>query len=196
MTLFLKIFAIVLTLCYPFFIYWGLQSYDVRVLFPALLILLALRWVTGTGFGAGVGERKIVVATLISLIAIVLLAGYQMGLKFYPVLINLGLLVLFASSLLSSHTIVERLARFKEPDLPDSAVSYTRKVTWLWSGFFLVNGLVAAATALWASDKVWMIYNGMVAYILIATLTAGEWLVRRRVRARNEQDRINRDANG
>jgi len=187
MKLFLKLVAIVLTLCYPFFIYWGLQNYDVRVLFPILLILLALRWATGSGLGAGVGERKIVVATLIGLIVIVLAAGYQLGLKFYPVLINAGFLALFASSLFSPPTIVERLARIKEPDLPGSAISYTRKVTWLWSGFFLVNGSIAAATALWGSDEVWMVYNGMIAYLLIATLTAGEWLVRQRVRARNEK---------
>jgi len=183
MKLFLKIIAVALTLCYPFFIYWGLQNYDVRVLFPILLILLALRWATGSALG----ERKIVVATLIGLIVIVLAAGYQLGLKFYPVLINAGFLALFASSLFSPPTIVERLARLKEPDLPDSAISYTRKVTWLWSGFFLVNGSIAAVTALWGSDEVWMVYNGMIAYMLIATLTAGEWLVRQRVRARNEK---------
>lgn len=187
MKLFLKLVAIILTLCYPFFIYWGLQHYDVRVLFPILLILLALRWVTSTGLGGGVDERKIVVATLIGLMVIVLAAGYQLGLKFYPVLINAGFLALFGSSLISPPTVVERLARIKESNLPAAAVKYTRKVTWLWCGFFLINGLIAAATALWGSDKVWMIYNGMIAYLLIAALTAGEWLVRQRVRARHKQ---------
>lgn len=173
-----KFAAIALTLCYPFLIYWGLQYYDVRVLLPLLLLLLALRWVTG----AGIAERKIVVATLLGLIVIVLVAGSQLGLKFYPVLINAGFLVLFTSSLFSPPTIVERLARIKEPDLPAAAIRYTRKVTWVWSGFFLFNGLIAAATALWGSDEVWMIYNGMIAYGLIAALSAGEWLVRKRVR--------------
>lgn len=183
MKLFLKMVIIVLTLCYPFFIYWGLQQYDVRVLFPVLLMLLALRWVTGTELG----ERKIIIATLVGLIVIVLAAGYQLGLKFYPVLINAGFLTLFVSSLFSPRTIVERLARIKEPDLPANAVRYTRKVTIVWCGFFLVNGLISATTALWASDEIWMIYNGMIAYVLIGLLSAGEWLVRQKVRACNEQ---------
>lgn len=192
MTRLLKLAAIVLTLCYPFFMYWGLQHYDVRVLFPILLMLLALRWVSGSG----VGERKIVIATLVGLVVIVLVADYQLGLKFYPVLINAGFLALFATSLFSPTTIVERLARIKEPDLPVAAIGYTRKVTWLWSGFFLVNGLIAAATALWGSDEVWLIYNGMIAYLLIATLAVGEWLVRQRVRLRNEQGGNKGNANG
>lgn len=174
----LKVAAIALTLCYPFVIYWGLQHYDVRFLLPLLLLLLALRWVCN----AGIAERKIVLVTLFGLVITTLIAGYQLGLKFYPVLVNAGFLGLFVTSLFSPPTIVERLARFREPDLPDSAVLYTRKVTWVWCAFFLFNGLMAAATALWASDEVWMVYNGMIAYLLIALLSTVEWLIRRHVR--------------
>ena len=43
---------------------------------------------------------------------------------------------------------------------------------------------LALATALWASDKTWALYNGLIAYLLMGALFAGEWLVRGRVRAR------------
>jgi uncharacterized membrane protein len=65
-----------------------------------------------------------------------------------------------------------------EPDLPESGVRYTRAVTRLWIGFFIFNGCVALGTAVWASDEVWILYNGVVAYLLMGVLFAGEWLVR------------------
>ena len=174
----LKVAVVILSICYPFMVYWGLQNYDAKLLLPLLLIILALRWLTG----AGVSEHKVVIITLLGIIIITLVWGSQLSLKFYPVLMNLGFLTLFASSLLSPPTIVERLARIKEPDLSPEAVVYTHKVTQVWSVFFLFNGIIAAITALWTSDEVWMLYNGFIAYLLIGGLAGGEWLVRQRVK--------------
>ena len=47
--------------------------------------------------------------------------------------------------------------------------------------FFIANGLLALATALWASDAVWALYNGAIAYGLIGLMFAVECLVRQRV---------------
>jgi len=68
--------------------------------------------------------------------------------------------------------------------LPAGGVAYTRKVTIMWCAFFVANGLAALATALWASNEVWLLYNGLVSYLLMGALFAGEWLVRRRIKAR------------
>jgi uncharacterized membrane protein len=70
-----------------------------------------------------------------------------------------------------------------EPDLPPFAVIYTRRVTGVWCGFFVLNGSLALATALWASNQVWALYNGLLAYVMMGALFGGEWLVRRRVKA-------------
>ena len=170
--------VIILSICYPFMVYWGLQNYDAKLLLPLILILLSLRWLTNNELT----EHKVLIITLLGIIVITLIWGSQFGLKFYPVLMNFGFLVLFASSLISPPSIVEQLARIKEPDLPPEAVSYTYKVTQVWSAFFIFNGTVAAITALWASDEVWMLYNGFIAYLLIGALAGGEWLVRQRVK--------------
>lgn len=174
----LKIAVLVLSIGYPFMVYWGLQYFDTRILLVLLLLILALRWAAGNQ----ASERKIVVATILSVTLIILVWGHQSGLKFYPVLMNIGFFTLFASSLFFPPTVVERLARFHEPDLPPAAVLYTRKVTWVWSVFFLINGTIAGLTALWSSDKVWMLYNGFIAYLLIGALASGEWLVRQRIK--------------
>jgi len=175
---FLKVAVIILSICYPFMIYWGLQRYDANLLLPLLFMLLGLRWLVG----GEMFERKLIIVTLFGLMVIIFVWGQQLGLKFYPVIMNLGFLVLFVSSLFASSTVVERLARIREPDLPPEGVAYTRKVTWVWSAFFLMNGTIAAVTALWASDEVWMLYNGFISYLLIGALAGGEWLVRQRVK--------------
>lgn len=145
---------------------------------PLLCVLLALRWVTGNA----PGERKVLIFSIIALLVIILCWGQALGLKFYPVVMNLGFLVLFAGSLFSRMTVVERLARIKEPDLSDAGVAYTRKVTWVWSLFFIINGGIAAITAVFFSDEVWLFYNGFLAYLLIGLLAASEWIVRQRMK--------------
>ena len=173
----LKVFVILLTIGYPFIVYWGLQHHSAAKLLPLLLALLALRWLVGNRRG----ERWVLIAILAIVLTVAFTWGYQIGLKFYPALVNLGFLVLFAGSLLTPPSFVERLARLRELDLSPAGVIYTRRVTLVWSIFFVVNGSVAAATALWASDEIWLLYNGFIAYLLIGTLAAGEWLLRQRV---------------
>ncbi|CAN5695249.1 hypothetical protein BH09PSE5_BH09PSE5_39740 [soil metagenome] len=105
-------------------------------------------------------------------------------LKLYPVLVNATLLVGFALSLRGSQSAIERIARIREPLLPPSGVRYTRRVTQAWCVFFLVNGAVASWTAVFETDEVWALYNGLVAYLLMGMLFGIEWLVRSVVRQR------------
>jgi uncharacterized membrane protein len=173
----LKAVVIVLSIAYPFIIYWGLQHFQAARLLPLLLILLILRWAVGSG----TSERMVLVAILVGVVSIAFTWGHQLSLKFYPAMVNLGFLALFAGSLLSPPSFVERLARMRHPNLSPAGVAYTLKVTWMWSIFFLANGCVAVVTAIWASNEVWTIYNGFVAYLLIGILFGGEWIVRRRL---------------
>lgn len=172
----LKLAVLILSIAYPFLIYWGLQHYPAGKLLPLLFLLLGLRWVVG---GQSF-ERAIVIAIIGVLIVIVLVWGQQLGLKFYPVMVNLGFLGLFAGSLIYPPPIVERMARIREPDLSPRGVAYTYKVTWVWIIFFIVNGGIASLTAIWGSDEIWVLYNGFIAYLLIGILAGSEWLLRRR----------------
>ncbi|EEW0242239.1 hypothetical protein K7B81_RS09740, partial [Escherichia coli] len=64
-------------------------------------------------------------------------------------------------------------------------VRYTRHVTQIWCGFFIINGGIALFTALYADMSLWTAWNGMIAYLLMGTLMAGEWLLRRQVMKRD-----------
>ncbi len=179
----LKVLTAILTLCYPFAVYWGLQSSAHQWLVLLLGLLLLLRWFTARE----ASERKLALGFALCLTLIVSIWGLQPGLKLYPVLVNLGLLMTFALTLYFPPSMIERFARLREPELPDSGVRYTRRVTQVWCVFFAINGSIALATVLWASDEIWMLYNGMIAYILIALLVAGEWLVRWKVKQKHHE---------
>lgn len=105
--------------------------------------------------------------------------------RLYPVFMNATMLIAFALTLWKPPSMIERFARISEPDLDANGVTYTRKVTWVWIGFFIVNGSVALWTVLHGSWFVWGVYNGGISYALAGCLFAGEFVVRRIVRLRN-----------
>jgi len=79
-------------------------------------------------------------------------------------------------------SLVERLARLQEPELPTAAIRYTRRVTRVWCLFFIGNGLFSGWTV-WHGDlALWSLYNGLISYLLMGALMAGEYLIRRRSR--------------
>jgi uncharacterized membrane protein len=103
---------------------------------------------------------------------------------YYPVLVNAILLTVFAASLWRPPTIIERIARLREPALPPAAVVYTRRVTIVWAIFFALNGSVAFYTSVATSLETWTLYNGFVAYVLIGALFGAELAIRSAFRAR------------
>lgn len=88
------------------------------------------------------------------------------------------MLGVFGHTLLFPPSLIERIARRREPDLPSHAVVYTRRVTQVWCVFFAINGGIALMTTLWCSPKIWALYNGVIAYLLMGLLFGGEYLVR------------------
>jgi uncharacterized membrane protein len=115
-------------------------------------------------------------ALLLALLSMYL--NHVTPLKLYPVIVSATLLSVFTISLWHPPSVIERLARLQDPHLPKQAIAYTRKVTMVWCFFFLINGGIALVTALYASDKIWALYNGLISYCLMGLLFGGEWLVR------------------
>lgn len=170
----------VLLLCYPALAYFGLQHWSPRTMALVLLALALLRACAGRRQGWWPMAAAAALPALAGLVS-----DRALPLKLYPVMVNLVMLAVFGWSLLGRQSLVERLARLREPDLPPAGVRYTRRVTQAWCLFFIVNGTLAALTACFASDRVWALYNGGIAYVLIGAMFAGEWLLRRRVMARS-----------
>ncbi|AIR04306.1 MULTISPECIES: hypothetical protein [Cedecea] len=177
-----------LLLAWPGIIWLGLAHNSLHWLLPLMALLLFFRF-RQTRRQAGplrIVTQVVAVAGIILCAASYLLKTHQL-LLFYPVVVNSVMLAVFGGSLWSSMPIVERLARLREPDLPEPAVRYTRRVTQIWCLFFVANGSIALFTALYGDMTLWTAWNGMIAYLLMGTLMAGEWLVRRRVIKRESQ---------
>lgn len=164
------------TLLYPLAIWLGHGRVEPRWLAGLLLLAAAVRL---PAMRLGARKAWLGLAAL-ALAALAAASNAALPLKLYPVLVNGALLAAFGHSLLAGPSMIERLARLREPDLPPVAVAYTRRVTQVWCGFFALNGLIALGTALYASEAVWSLYNGVVSYMLMGVLFGGEYLVRMR----------------
>jgi uncharacterized membrane protein len=174
-----NILAVGVTVVYPLALWWGQGHFEPRVLaILLLLVVLARLHVLRVNQAA----RWWIGGTLL-LVGSAVWANVMLPLKLYPVLVNVALLGVFAYSLGFPPSVVERIARMREPDLPAAAIGYTRRVTQVWCGFFAANGTIALITALWSSPGVWWFYNGLIAYMLMGILFAGEYCVRLYVRS-------------
>jgi len=176
-----KIVTVILGLClllYPFAVYLGLNYVSPFWLALGLLALLLSRLV----MLRGVLNKMpwLLPATALGGLAIVtsLFTDSDIGFKLYPLMVNFAMLAVFAYSYLKPPTVIETFARLQDPNLPEHAVNYTRKVTLVWCGFFIINASISLYTALYSSFKVWTIYNGFIAYILIGSLCAVEFVIR------------------
>ena len=174
-------------LAWPFLIGFGLTHNSLHWLLPlmALLLVCRLRQARHAAGPMRFVVQSVALAGIALCTASYVLKAHQ-WLLLYPVVVNLVMLAVFGGSLWSKMPLVERLARLRDPQLPPEGVRYTRNVTRVWCGFFIVNGSIALFTVIHGDMQLWTLWNGMIAYILMGTLMATEWLVRQRVIKKSE----------
>jgi uncharacterized membrane protein len=176
-----RLFALLVLLAgllYPFAVYYGMEHLSPRL----FALLLGGLWLARALTQPRKPGSRWMAGSALAFCLLLGLADTPELLRWYPVLLNALLLALFGLSLKFGPPLIERLARLSEPDLPERAVRYTRSVTQVWAGFFLLNGLVVVALNVWAPLSWWTLYTGLIAYGLMGLLFAGEWLVRQRIR--------------
>ena len=170
----LRVLAILITLLFPLALWLG----EGRVAPSWLAALLLLAGLARLPTAAPSGATRYWAGGAILLAISAFWSGGLLPLRFYPVLVNAAFLAVFAYSLIAPPSMIERLARLREPDFPAAAIAYTRRVTQVWCVFFTLNGAVALYTALFASMAQWSFYNGFLAYLLMGLLFAGEYCAR------------------
>ncbi|MDO4998389.1 MAG: hypothetical protein Q4E16_07085 [Neisseria sp.] len=170
----------VFSLFYPLLWYFGRD----KGVFLWLAAAMAALWLLRAAMQKMPSQK--IVSLLVAVFFVALLVWQnQAAMYWYPVLVNGLMLALFGGSLFTQQSLVERLARLTEPDLPSAAVLYTRRVTQIWCIFFIINGSIAAILYLANWLQAWAVYTGIVAYVLMGLLGGGEWLYRQYQRKKN-----------
>lgn len=161
---------------YPALVYFGLTYGYMHWLMPLIVGVFVARsllcWRQQQ-------KEMLVVAVIGLLLALsYALLKQQQLLLWYPVVMSSCMLLVFGLSVLRPPTVIERVARWRHPDLPAQATKYLTRVTLVWCLFFIVNGMVATYTIVAGPMKWWALYNGLLSYCLMALLLAGEWVFR------------------
>gem|GEM_PF-129758 len=168
----------IIGLLWPLVVHFLLPHYGAR---PLLIGLAAVAW-----WRLPPSQRRWGWALLPLIVLLMATGSAELGLRLWPVVVNLGLLLLFSHGLRHPPTLIERYARRQEPNLPPHAVRYTRRVTQAWCVFFVINGSIALVTAIYADLETWAWYNGGIVYGLMLSMFLGEWCIRQRVKRRAE----------
>ena len=97
--------------------------------------------------------------------------------KFYPVLANFTVFLVFFISYFQKETVIQKIAKSIEGELDDFTKKYTKNLTLCWAIFTFLNFLISLFSV-FMTEKFWAIYNGFVSYILIGSFFAIEYVVR------------------
>ena len=176
----MAIMQVVFGIAYPVLIFFSLSWLEPREVGLVILCLAGLRLVTAR-FGTAVAVVKEVWIP-VGAVALVALGtaiwNDPMGLLLAPTLISVALLATFGGSLWAERPMVERFARIQVKDLSNAEVRYCRTVTKVWCGFFVANGLTALYLALSGDIEAWVLFTGLIAYVLIGMLFTVEYVYR------------------
>ena len=188
-----KVLTALVTALWPLIIFAAVIADVWRYVLPVLAGVMGLKLITTlkTRAAGPLVRVSLVLAALALVLCLLSLAFSAIGFMFYyPVAVNLIMLAVFASSLKGEQSIVERLARLQDPHLSPRGVRYTRNVTKAWCVFFVLNGAIAATTALIGDLKLWTWWNGLLSYGAMGLMFGGEYLLRCRLKAQERAQRV------
>jgi uncharacterized membrane protein len=179
---FSKIALTAIVIAYPIIVYFGLDHFESRTLAIFLIGLAVARLILMKrveGWTEKMPQAKFMIAALLIVCGVVIFSNSPDFLRYYPVIVSIIMFIVFFGSLFNPPTIIEQIARLQTPNLSGYWVGYTRKVTIVWCGFFVLNGTLALYTCLSTNIKIWALYNGLVSYLLMGVLFVGEFIIRR-----------------
>lgn len=175
----------VCVVAYPFIILLGLQHLPPSFFGIVLLVILGLR------FGVLMPEERPVLIPVLLIYAgyavTATLSGSETMLLYYPVVVSFTLCGVFLNSLRQGDPLLLRIVRARGWPIDKHAPRYLYRLTAIWAGFFVVNGLVSIWTTT-LTLEVWTLYNGFLSYCLIALLYGVEYVYRGYYRRRKRME--------
>ncbi|MGS2718100.1 hypothetical protein ACVBE9_08005 [Eionea flava] len=167
---------IVLMLAYPFLVHRYIESVNPQWFAGILFTLFTLRFFILSSMNKN-SDRILYSAVGVFCLIASIFESAQL-LKFYPVLMSLGMSLMFIISLTDERCLIENLVRLSGKKPPSKASNYLRILTLLWGILLGINAIISAYTAWYASLSTWMLYNGFISYVLLACFATCEWFYR------------------
>lgn len=105
--------------------------------------------------------------------------------KAYPVVVSGGLAFFFGASLWRPPSLAEQMAKLGGETISPAIRIYCRRVTAIWAIWLAINTVIAAALAVVGSLAAWALWTGLISYLIMGFIFAGEFLLRRLLRRRH-----------
>ncbi len=166
----------ILFVAFPFVIHYGLNYAD-PVLFAVLLFVLLMLRIALTPSDNNLGQWIMGVITTVYCGSIALFDS-ELLLRYYPVLISLYVALLFFITLFDRESLIEQFAKLSGKSYPDGARLYMRNLTKLWVLLLVVNASIAVYSACCMSKSFWLLYNGIISYVIVLGFIAAEIIFR------------------
>ncbi|HBZ71595.1 MAG TPA: hypothetical protein DEP35_18465 [Deltaproteobacteria bacterium] len=176
----LRVAAIPAVVVYPFALRVLLEHTGPRLAAAAVLFGLALSFLVRRAFGHEPLRPLAAQHALGASAALLALAqGKELALLLLPALVSLGLFGFFGATLWHGPPMIERVARrVSGGGFLEEMVPHCRQATIAWCVFFFANTGAVTALAVAAPLAWWTFYTGVVAYLLMGALFAGEYALR------------------
>ncbi len=176
----MSIAQVALGIAYPVLIFASLTWLEPRQVGLVVLVLALVRLAMARmSTAVAVAKAAWIPVAAVALVATgTAILNDPTGLLLAPTLVNVALLGTFGLSLWSDQPMVERFARSQVAELPDDEVAYCRSVTKVWCVFFAANGSTALYLALASDVETWVLFTGLVSYLLIGMLFTVEYIYR------------------
>jgi len=146
--------------------------------------LLAWIVLTVASVQAILSHKNYMKAAIYSSIAVLALfnivAEYSFVIYLPPIIIPVFMLILFAGSLTKGREafITQIARRVSGHSISAKESSYTRRVTWVWSIFFVAMIIETALLTLYADIETWSVFTNIYNYVFIAALFITEYTFR------------------
>ena len=158
---------------YPYLIYRGMGSGLVWIAPTLISFVFLYRARHSQNFESRLIHLAIGLGLILSVFCL-----QSVSAKFLPVLAQLTGLWFFGRTLIQPPSLIERIVRLEYPEVPAGIVEYCTLWTWIWTLFFAFNAIFCSALALWAEDRIWAWYTGVIIIVLTVLLFVIEYLYR------------------
>ena len=168
----IKFIGVGIVILYPFAVFFALKKRIALRFFALLLLVLA-----GISF---VRNKNIWFFICVLLLGLGLAVyNNDIFLKLYPVLMNISMCLMFALSL-RTKPLMEKFAAKMGYVLNEKQKEYAKFMTCVWAIFMFCIAVISFGTV-FLSDSIWVLFNGLISYVLIGMMMLIEFVVRKKV---------------